>query len=58
MLINYKILFDQKLMPLYNLIWPSQDSYLGEEFKSQVDAALSQDSTYQGDRNYSHTFGY
>ncbi|XP_071965805.1 regulator of nonsense transcripts 1-like [Antedon mediterranea] len=30
----------------------SQDSYLGEEFKSQIDAALSQDSTYQGDRNY------
>ncbi|XP_022108204.1 regulator of nonsense transcripts 1-like [Acanthaster planci] len=36
----------------------SQDSYLGEEFKSQMDAALSQDSTYQGDRNYQHGFGY
>lgn len=29
-----------------------QDSYLGEEFRSQVDAALSQDSTYQGERAY------
>lgn len=29
-----------------------QDSYLGDEFnlKSQADAVLSQDSTYQGDR--------
>ncbi|KAK7944619.1 hypothetical protein WMY93_000347 [Mugilogobius chulae] len=26
----------------------SQDSYLGDEFKSQMDVALSQDSTYQG----------
>ncbi|KAG7267922.1 LOW QUALITY PROTEIN: hypothetical protein CRUP_006672 [Coryphaenoides rupestris] len=30
----------------------SQDSYLGEEFKSQMDVALSQDSTYQGERAY------
>lgn len=30
----------------------SQDSYLGDEFRSQVDAALSQDSTYQGERAY------
>jgi len=30
----------------------SQDSYLGDEFKSQADAMLSQDSTYQGDRAY------
>ncbi|PIK42723.1 putative regulator of nonsense transcripts 1 [Apostichopus japonicus] len=31
----------------------SQDSYMGDEFKSQLDAALSQDSTYQGDRKLS-----
>lgn len=32
---------------------------MGEsEFKSQLDAALSQDSTYQGDRNYMQGFGY
>lgn len=30
----------------------SQDSYLVEELKSQADMMLSQDSTYQGDRNY------
>lgn len=30
----------------------SQDSYMGDEFRSQVDAALSQDSTYQGERAY------
>ncbi|XP_078488507.1 regulator of nonsense transcripts 1 [Ciona intestinalis] len=30
----------------------SQDSYMAEEFRSQVDAALSQDSTYQGERAY------
>uniref|UniRef100_A0AAZ1XJH2 Upf1 domain-containing protein n=1 Tax=Oreochromis aureus TaxID=47969 RepID=A0AAZ1XJH2_OREAU len=30
----------------------SQDSYLGDEFKSQIDVALSQDSTYQGERAY------
>lgn len=30
----------------------SQDSYLGDEFKSQADGMLSQDSTYQGDRAY------
>ena len=29
-----------------------QDSYMGDEFRSQVDAALSQDSTYQGERAY------
>lgn len=29
-----------------------QDSYLGDEFKSQIDVALSQDSTYQGERAY------
>ncbi|XP_064607811.1 regulator of nonsense transcripts 1-like [Liolophura sinensis] len=28
----------------------SQDSYLGDDFKSQADGMLSQDSTYQGDR--------
>lgn len=30
----------------------SQDSYLGDDFnlKSQADAVLSQDSTYQGER--------
>jgi regulator of nonsense transcripts 1 len=33
----------------------SQDSYLGEEFKSQADGMLSQDSTYQGDRAYYHS---
>uniref|UniRef100_A0A3B4AXG3 DNA2/NAM7 helicase-like C-terminal domain-containing protein n=1 Tax=Periophthalmus magnuspinnatus TaxID=409849 RepID=A0A3B4AXG3_9GOBI len=32
----------------------SQDSYLGDEFKSQMDVALSQDSTYQGERAYQH----
>ncbi|XP_035667154.1 regulator of nonsense transcripts 1-like isoform X1 [Branchiostoma floridae] len=32
----------------------SQDSYMGDEFKSQADAVLSQDSTYQGDRAYQH----
>ncbi|TNM87773.1 hypothetical protein fugu_005994 [Takifugu bimaculatus] len=32
----------------------SQDSYLGDEFKSQIDVALSQDSTYQGERAYQH----
>ncbi len=31
-----------------------QDSYLGDEFKSQMDVALSQDSTYQGERAYQH----
>lgn len=31
-----------------------QDSYLGDEFKSQIDIALSQDSTYQGERAYQH----
>lgn len=31
-----------------------QDSYLGDEFKSQIDVALSQDSTYQGERAYQH----
>ncbi|XP_013391305.1 regulator of nonsense transcripts 1 [Lingula anatina] len=30
----------------------SQDSYMGEEFKSQADMLLSQDSTYQGDRAF------
>uniref|UniRef100_H3BXI3 ATP-dependent helicase RENT1 n=1 Tax=Tetraodon nigroviridis TaxID=99883 RepID=H3BXI3_TETNG len=30
------------------------DSYLGDEFKSQMDVALSQDSTYQGERAYQH----
>lgn len=36
-----------------------QESFMGEsEFKSQLDAALSQDSTYQGDRNYMQGFGY
>ena len=25
---------------------------MGDEFRSQVDAALSQDSTYQGERAY------
>ncbi|XP_064619137.1 regulator of nonsense transcripts 1-like isoform X2 [Lineus longissimus] len=30
----------------------SQDSYIGDEFKSQADVLLSQDSTYQGDRAY------
>ena len=29
-----------------------QDSYMGDDFRSQVDAALSQDSTYQGERAY------
>ena len=29
-----------------------QDSYMGEEFKSQADGLLSQDSTYQGDRAF------
>ncbi len=29
-----------------------QDSYLGDEFKSQADGMLSQDSTYQGDRAF------
>ncbi|XP_074649914.1 regulator of nonsense transcripts 1-like [Tubulanus polymorphus] len=33
----------------------SQDSYMGDEFKSQVDPLLSQDSTYQGDRAYMHS---
>ncbi|XP_061409775.1 regulator of nonsense transcripts 1 isoform X1 [Lethenteron reissneri] len=33
----------------------SQDSYLGDEFKSQMDVALSQDSTYQGERAYQHS---
>lgn len=37
---------------LSNLV--SQDSYLGDEFKSQIDVALSQDSTYQGERAYQH----
>jgi regulator of nonsense transcripts 1 len=32
----------------------SQDSYLGDEFKSQIDVALPQDSTYQGERAYQH----
>uniref|UniRef100_A0AAY5KMF3 Upf1 domain-containing protein n=1 Tax=Esox lucius TaxID=8010 RepID=A0AAY5KMF3_ESOLU len=32
----------------------SQDSYLGDEFKSQIDVALSQDSSYQGERAYQH----
>ncbi|XP_071845963.1 regulator of nonsense transcripts 1-like [Apostichopus japonicus] len=36
----------------------SQDSYMGDEFKSQLDAALSQDSTYQGDRNFQAGIGY
>ncbi|XP_070541842.1 regulator of nonsense transcripts 1-like [Ptychodera flava] len=35
----------------------SQDSYLGDEFKSQADVVLSQDSTYQGDRNYQQGAG-
>ncbi|XP_050403734.1 regulator of nonsense transcripts 1 [Patella vulgata] len=30
----------------------SQDSYLADDFKSQADVMLSQDSTYQGDRMY------
>jgi len=30
----------------------SQDSFMGDEFKSQGDMLLSQDSTYQGDRAY------
>lgn len=37
---------------LLNLVF--QDSYLGDEFKSQIDVALSQDSTYQGERAYQH----
>ncbi|XP_064232740.1 regulator of nonsense transcripts 1-like [Aotus nancymaae] len=32
----------------------SQDSYLGDEFKSQIDEAFSQDSTYQGELAYEH----
>lgn len=31
---------------------------MGDEFKSQLDAALSQDSTYQGDRNFQAGIGY
>ncbi|CAC5399932.1 UPF1 [Mytilus coruscus] len=30
----------------------SQDSYLADDFKSQADGMLSQDSTYQGDRMF------
>lgn len=30
----------------------SQDSFLGDDFKSQADGLLSQDSTYQGDRMF------
>ena len=36
------------------LLFSLQDSYLGDEFKSQIDVALSQDSTYQGERAYQH----
>lgn len=35
----------------------SQDSYLPDEFKSQADGLLSQDSTYQGDRMFGHSQG-
>ncbi len=35
----------------------SQDSYLADEFKSQADGLLSQDSTYQGDRVFGHSQG-
>lgn len=30
----------------------SQDSFLADDFKSQADGMLSQDSTYQGDRMF------
>ncbi|PVD19247.1 hypothetical protein C0Q70_19733 [Pomacea canaliculata] len=30
----------------------SQDSFLADDFKSQMDGMLSQDSTYQGDRHF------
>lgn len=40
--------------PLFLSVYPLQDSYLGDEFKSQIDVALSQDSTYQGERAYQH----
>ena len=39
-------------MTPYRFSLCSQDSYLGDEFKSQADGMLSQDSTYQGDRAY------
>lgn len=29
-----------------------QDSFLADDFKSQADGMLSQDSTYQGDRMF------
>ena len=32
-----------------------QDSFMGDEFKSQADIMLSQDSTYQGDRAFYHS---
>jgi len=34
------------------LSFNKQDSYMLDEFKSQADGMLSQDSTYQGDRAY------
>jgi len=44
--------------PGFNLSQPglsqpdlSQDSYIMNEFHSQVDGLLSQDSTYEGDRS-------
>ena len=46
-----------RLHPLLGAYFPNfvfQDSYLGDEFKSQIDVALSQDSTYQGERAYQH----
>ena len=46
-----------RLHPRLGAYFPNfvfQDSYLGDEFKSQIDVALSQDSTYQGERAYQH----
>lgn len=33
-------------------IYAIQDSFLADDFKSQMDGMLSQDSTYQGDRHF------
>lgn len=46
--------FYMRASVLTSLYLGLQDSYLGDEFKSQIDVALSQDSTYQGERAYQH----
>ena len=39
----------------FTIFFLKKDSYMPDDFKSQADMMLSQDSTYQGDRAFFHS---